>query len=205
MEPNVNIWKMHTGMHAIDTFPFSVWRRIWRRNLRPVFRFSRFSYSPSDFRDWEFSALPPDSDGEIRNSDGNLSARFSARLKKGRRLSYIHSITIIDQLPSIETNWWMCFCYIVSENAARVREDKVPRRLLLRVGFGPIKMLVDRTKIFTIFEAFRFQTRCIGDTSTNGMCNPYYFRCTGALSNMRKFENKKIHVSSRSGSPAKGG
>ena len=38
---------------------------------------------PSNFRYREFSTIPPNSDGEIRNSDGNPYARFSIRMKKG--------------------------------------------------------------------------------------------------------------------------
>ena len=38
---------------------------------------------PSNFRYREFSTIPQNSDGEIRNSDGNPSARFSIRMKKG--------------------------------------------------------------------------------------------------------------------------
>ena len=42
----------------------------------------------SDGRCWEFSTIPPNSDREIRNSDGNLSAiaRFLVGLRKGRCL-----------------------------------------------------------------------------------------------------------------------
>ena len=47
---------------------------------------SDFQILPSDFRDWEFSTFSPNSDGEIRNSDDNFSARFSVRSKKGRCL-----------------------------------------------------------------------------------------------------------------------
>ena len=39
---------------------------------------------PSDCRRWEFSTVSPNSDGEIRNSDRNFSARFFVRLKKER-------------------------------------------------------------------------------------------------------------------------
>ena len=47
---------------------------------------SDFQILPTDFRYWEFSTVSPKSDGEIRNSDGYFSARFSVRLKKGRCL-----------------------------------------------------------------------------------------------------------------------
>ena len=40
----------------------------------------------SDFRCWEFSTISPNSEGEIRNSDGSFSARISVRFKKGRCL-----------------------------------------------------------------------------------------------------------------------
>ena len=57
-----------------------------KENLAEKFP-SHFQTLPSDFRYWEFSTISPNSDGEIRNSDGNFSARGPVRLKKGSRVN----------------------------------------------------------------------------------------------------------------------
>ena len=69
----------------------------------------------SEFRCWEFSTIPPDSEGEIRNSDGNLSARLSVRLKKRRclinqtpcvRLPLLHEYVWYTNAPPWSASPW---------------------------------------------------------------------------------------------------
>ena len=54
-------------------------------NLAKTFA-SDFQILASDFRYWELSTISQNSDGEIRDSDGDSSARFSVSSKKGRCL-----------------------------------------------------------------------------------------------------------------------
>jgi len=69
--------------------PFSISRRIWRGNFRPVCRFSRQILETGNDQ-----LHSPNSDGEIRNSDGH----FSVRLEKGRCI-----IRALFALPSLKT------------------------------------------------------------------------------------------------------
>ena len=61
---------------------------------------SDFQILPSDFRSWEFSNVSLNSDGEIRNSDGNSSAR----LKTGRCLTSSKIFTLSYSMSYLQHN-----------------------------------------------------------------------------------------------------
>ena len=63
----------------------SIWRRIWPRNVRQNFGFRRWNWGRW-LNIWEMvqNYQRRKSDGWIWKSDGNLSARFSVRLFKGK-------------------------------------------------------------------------------------------------------------------------
>ena len=80
---------------------------------------------PSDFLGWEFSTISPNSDGEIRNSDGNSSARFSVRSKKGRCLVYRAPVNIV-------------FPQHGSSSGVTTTQHKKTRRHLCSLGACPL-------------------------------------------------------------------